>query len=156
MGQAHENINGIRTGVKALIVHEGKILVIAENVSRNGGKIVIHDFPGGGIEFGESLENALVREVKEEIGLNINPTKVVGAWEFVLDTHHDTTKLGVQLVCIGYQCEVVGEPKIDLTKNPAPEEIFDVKWFSKEELLEKGTDFIGHKGMIEAIENLDI
>jgi len=34
-------------------------------------------FPGGTLEEGESLQEALVREVKEEIGLNIKPQKLI-------------------------------------------------------------------------------
>jgi len=29
------------------------------------------NFPGGGVEFGESLENSVIRELKEELGINI-------------------------------------------------------------------------------------
>jgi len=37
--------------------------------------------PGGGVEFGESLEEALVREVKEEVGLDVE----IGELRYVLD-----------------------------------------------------------------------
>lgn len=148
----------IRPGVKALIVHEGKILMIHERV-RKGEKIVnITDFPGGGIDFAEDLKTALIREVKEEVGLNIKVGNVVGAWDFVLGELEHTVpgKSGVHIVCIGYQCSLISETVIDVTHNPAPEDIFDAKWYTREELLEDEEKLSKHQGMIDAVKRLDI
>ncbi len=148
----------MRPGVKALIIHEGKFLVISENVKAHGKNVVIHDFPGGGIEFGENIKEALIREVKEEVGLDIKIGKIVGAWGFVLGEkeHANLEKNGTHIICIGYQCEVVGELKIDLSNNPAQENIFNCEWFTKNEILSKEAGFIRHQDMLEAIKNLDI
>ena len=55
-------------GVKALIRdHEGRILVEGKN---RGAGVVTYDFPGGRIDQGESLEQGLRRELREEIGLD--------------------------------------------------------------------------------------
>lgn len=147
----------LRPGVKALIVHAGKILMIHERVERDGNPVEIIDFPGGGIEFGEGLPEALVREVKEEVGLDITVGKVIGAWDFVLgEKEHNHEKAGVHIVCIGYQCSVVGEPIIDVSKNPSEEAIYGAHWYTKEELLEKQDTMLGHPGMVAAIENLEV
>lgn len=148
----------MRPGVKALIIHDGKFLVISENVKSHGENVVIHDFPGGGIEFGENIKDALIREVKEEIGLDIKVGKIVGAWGFVLGEkeHENLEKDGTHIICIGYQCEVIGELKIDLSNNPAQEDIFNYEWFTKNEILSKEVGFIRHQDMLEAIKNLDI
>lgn len=57
-----------RVSAVALIHHEGKILVGARRRGAYKGTYVL---PGGGVELGESLERALVREVKEETGLDV-------------------------------------------------------------------------------------
>ena len=36
--------------------------------------------PGGGLEPGERLDQAIVREVREEIGLEIEPTALIGVY----------------------------------------------------------------------------
>lgn len=148
----------MRPGVKALIVHDNKILLISEKVKRNGKSVIISDFPGGGIEFGENLQDALKREVLEEVGLKIQVEKVVGAWDFVLGSgdHDDPQKDGVHIVCIGYQCSLRSNAKIDISKNPSEENIFDAKWYTKEELLADNGKLLKHPQMIVAVKNLDL
>lgn len=111
------------------------------------GDLIIHDFPGGGIDFGESFEETLHREVMEEIGLKIKIGKLVGNWWFI-------NSYKVHIVCMGYQCDLVGEAKIDTDHNPAGEEIFDAVWFSREELLADTENLLRADGMREAVENL--
>jgi len=67
--------------VGALIFNpEGKILLIKSHKWR--GKYVI---PGGHIELGERMEDALKREIKEETGLDIHDIKFVCFQEFIFD-----------------------------------------------------------------------
>ena len=73
--------NVIRAGAAA-IVEDGKgNVLIGKRVSL--GK-VMWVFPGGGIEFGERSRETVVREVKEETGLEINPEKFLGVVEMIL------------------------------------------------------------------------
>ncbi|UCE15545.1 MAG: NUDIX hydrolase [Candidatus Bathyarchaeota archaeon] len=54
--------------VGALIVHEGKLLIVKRGVEPSKGKWSI---PGGAVELGERIRDALLREVKEECGLDV-------------------------------------------------------------------------------------
>jgi mutator protein MutT len=38
-------------------------------------------FPGGGVDEGESLEQAVVREIREELGIEIEPIDLVWTWD---------------------------------------------------------------------------
>jgi nucleoside triphosphatase len=67
--------------VGALIFNpEGKLFLMRSHKWRD--KYVI---PGGHIELGESMEQALRREIKEETGLDIDDVEFIGFQEFILD-----------------------------------------------------------------------
>ena len=53
--------------VRAIIVRDGKIILIKRTKSDSTYWV----FPGGGVEAGETKQQALIREVKEELGLDI-------------------------------------------------------------------------------------
>ena len=55
----------IRSAAKALIVHEGRLLL---NRCVHADGRVYYDLPGGGQKQYESLEDAVIREVREETG----------------------------------------------------------------------------------------
>ena len=57
-------------------------------------------FPGGRIRKGETLEEALYREVKEETGLEVNKSKLINVYSRIFDERHDIT--------IAYQCKCKG------------------------------------------------
>src|SRR5437879_3655006 len=54
-------------GVGALIHRDGKVLLVRRAKEPNKGKWII---PGGLVELGEPLEEAVLREVKEELGID--------------------------------------------------------------------------------------
>jgi 8-oxo-dGTP diphosphatase len=68
-------------GAKALIVHEGKVLVLREAKYDEGTNEGLWDVPGGRIHPEESLHEGLRREVMEESGLAIEPGQVLNVFE---------------------------------------------------------------------------
>lgn len=76
---------GIAT--KAIIKKNDKYLVLfkSENEDINPNKI---DIPGGRIEFGEAVEDCLIREVKEEVSLDIEIRKLSRVWYIVKEDLH--------------------------------------------------------------------
>lgn len=52
----------------AVILKDGQVLLLRRYVTGRGEYWV---FPGGGVEEGETVEQAMVREVKEEVGLDV-------------------------------------------------------------------------------------
>ena len=66
--------------VSAAIFRDGKVLLVRRARSPGNG---FYSFPGGRVEFGESLHQALAREVDEETGLRIDIVGLAG-WREVL------------------------------------------------------------------------
>lgn len=59
----------IRVGVYAVIIEDNKILLTRQ---WDGYSLI-----GGGVEKGETVEESIIREVKEETGLTIMPDKII-------------------------------------------------------------------------------
>lgn len=72
-----------RASGRAIIIHEGHILLIRY---KNG---QYYNFPGGGVEDGETLAECVKREVLEETGLTVD----VGEMLFTLEV--ETARLGI-------------------------------------------------------------
>ncbi len=72
----------LSVGAKALIVSEGKVLLLREAVYDEGTNEGKWDVPGGRIEPRESLLEGLAREIAEETGLkNMRIGDVLGVYE---------------------------------------------------------------------------
>ena len=70
--------------MKCIIRRNGKILFIRNTYGKG-----YWNFPGGGIEKGESPEEAVRREVKEEVGLPLNKVRHVGKFLSTLEYKKD-------------------------------------------------------------------
>ena len=63
------------------MVEDDKLLLIKRAAEPSKGKWSV---PGGSVEWGESLEEALKREVREETGLEIEVEKVAGVFDLLI------------------------------------------------------------------------
>jgi ADP-ribose pyrophosphatase YjhB (NUDIX family) len=61
--------------VSAAIFRDGRVLVVRRAQPPARG---VFTLPGGGVELGETLEQAVIREVREETALEIEPLKLAG------------------------------------------------------------------------------
>ncbi|MFY9899704.1 MAG: NUDIX hydrolase [Xanthobacteraceae bacterium] len=66
--------------VSAAIFRDGRVLIVRRARPPAHG---LYTLPGGGVELGETLEQAIIREVREETGLAITPLALVGFREAV-------------------------------------------------------------------------
>ena len=61
-------------GVGAIIIQNGKILIVRRGSEPGKGKWSV---PGGLVELGETVEQTVVREVKEECGLDVEVDRLI-------------------------------------------------------------------------------
>jgi len=61
--------------VSAAIFRDGRVLIVRRAQPPAHG---LYTLPGGGVELGETLEHAVIREVREETGLEIEPLMLAG------------------------------------------------------------------------------
>lgn len=76
----NDTTSGRRKRVSAIILKDGKVLVL-RRVKPDREYFVI---PGGGVEEGESIEEALAREIKEELTLEVKKCRFLFLVENVL------------------------------------------------------------------------
>lgn len=102
--------------VAAIIQKENKILA----TKRGYGEFInMWEFPGGKIEPGETKKQALVREIKEELNIEINVDK------FALDIEYQYPNFYLFMSC--FMCSIK-EGSIELLEHN------DGKWITKEDL----------------------
>lgn len=118
----------IRVSCKALIRSDENILVVEEQLKSGR---VIWDLPGGGMDYGESPEEAVIREVSEEVGLVVQPQRVVGVYDAVL-----TERNNIQSVCIVYDAVCNDTSRLTIDHNPATEEMITAAhWLPLEKVI---------------------
>lgn len=89
-------------GVGAVIVQDGRVLLVRRGTEPLRGKWSI---PGGLIEVGEMLHEAVVREVREETGLEVEPLELV---ELLDRIHREDSRVRYHYVIADYLCRVTG------------------------------------------------
>lgn len=118
----------MRVSVNAAIVENEKILLIRFD-DENGPH---YNLPGGGVDPGESLHQALARECKEEADADVIPGELLGAWEYVpalqKNKYGPTQKLGLVFTA---KLKPGSVPR--LPARPDPNQV-GVEWVSLEAL----------------------
>jgi mutator protein MutT len=127
------SLDSFHLGVKAIIRNrKGEILLLKVNpdeLERYTGP-AYWDLPGGRIHKGETMEDALRRELKEETG--ITSAKNLKLFSISLSNQRIPTSTGdVGLILATFLCGADSGGKITISK-----EHTDVKWFSSKKAAE--------------------
>src|ERR1041385_6224442 len=85
--------------VSAAIIRDGRVLVARR---AKGASTGVFTMPGGVVEAGETLHEALVRELKEEPGIAIEPVALAGHREFI--TRDEAGRVARHFVILCFAC----------------------------------------------------
>ncbi|WP_238544318.1 8-oxo-dGTP diphosphatase MutT [Gloeocapsa sp. PCC 73106] len=108
-----------RIGVGVIANNQGQILI--DRRLPSGLMAGLWEFPGGKIEVNESVETCIVRELKEELGIDV----IVG--EHLITIEHDYQEFKITLIV--HHCRISrGEPQ--------PLECAEIRWVSLKEIEE--------------------
>jgi mutator protein MutT len=109
-------------GVGGVVVHEGRVLLIRRGKQPLYGRWVV---PGGTVELGEPLEEALVREMREETGLEVEPLELLTVFDRI---QREGARVLYHYVIVDYLCRWrSGEAR-------AGSDALEVAWAAPEEL----------------------
>jgi mutator protein MutT len=108
------------------VIRKGRVLLIRRGEPPLQGRWTI---PGGTVELGETLEQALVREMAEETGLEVEPVEVLTVFDQI---QRDGPAVAFHHVIVDYLCRrVSGEPR-------AGSDALEVGWATPRELERYG------------------
>ena len=112
-----------RVAVGGVVVHDSRVLLVCRNKPPSKGEWAI---PGGSVELGETLEQAVAREVLEETGVAIRAGEVCHWFQDI--RRDDSGRIRFHYVIIDFLGEYLeGWPK-------ASSDVSDAGWFAGHEL----------------------
>jgi 8-oxo-dGTP diphosphatase len=105
--------------VSAAIIRDGKVLVV-----RRARKpaLSLYTLPGGAVETGETLMQAVTREVREETALEIEPVALAGHREAIVRDAQGRVERHFVILCFAARW-LSGEPVLN-------EELDDARWLA--------------------------
>lgn len=116
-------------GVKALIMNDDdKILLI--KAGKKVPKVLkqnfkFWDFPGGKIRAEEDVQNALIREVDEELHTKVKPIEI---FDVSISNFRDAKEKNLFLMLVVYRCKLKGKDKFKLSGEHS-----EWEWVEREE-----------------------
>jgi 8-oxo-dGTP diphosphatase len=109
--------------VSAAIIRGDRVLIVKRARRPAEG---VHTLPGGVVEAGESLHDALIREIREETGLTIEPVALAGTREVI--ARDDAGRIERHFVILAFAARwVAGEPVLN-------EELAEAQWRRPDEI----------------------
>ncbi len=120
-----------------IIKKDGKYLLLQEKQPKAYG---LWNFPAGRVDVGESIEEAAIRETKEESGFDIELIRKVKIF------HEKATDVVKHV----FEGKIIGGEL-----NPSKDEMLDGKWFTYEEVKEMRDKLRGGTWIMESVEILE-
>jgi 8-oxo-dGTP diphosphatase len=112
-----------KVGVGGLVLQDGKVLLLQRKRPPEAGT---WSLPGGRVEFGERLEDAVVRELREELGVTVEVESLICV------INHIVPDENAHWVAPAYRVRLVS----GVPQNLEPEKTAAIEWFPLSSLPE--------------------
>ncbi|HWL06088.1 MAG TPA: NUDIX hydrolase [Xanthobacteraceae bacterium] len=107
----------------AMVLREGRLLLVRRARPPAHG---LFTFPGGVVEIGETVEEALIREVAEETGLTVEPLALAGHRDVIV--RDEAGRVHRHFVIVAFLTKwIAGEPVLN-------EELAEYRWVAPEDV----------------------
>lgn len=126
-----------RTASRGIVFDENKNIALLYSTRKR-----YHKLPGGGIEKGEDMYQALYREVLEEIGCNITNLRELG----VIEEYRN--KFSIHQVSYCFIADVIGKKGISKLEPEEAVEGFETTWVSLNKAIKilENEKYVKHYG----------
>lgn len=112
--------------VRAIIIEDGKLLVFFRRKLKDGKHVTYYAIPGGHVENDETNEETVIRELKEEMNLDIEIVKYLGELEA-----YNQIEYYYHAKIVGGELQFGGE---ELERNNY-DNYYEVRWITLDEAL---------------------
>lgn len=132
-----EGVDYIGVGVGAVIINSDTKVFLSKRgkeVRNESGK---WEFPGGGVEFGDTFKDTIVREMKEEYGVDIEVIELLGVDDHIIPDEKQ------HWIAPTYICKI----KSGIPKILEPHKCEEIGWFTIEEVSKMSISLISEMNL---------
>jgi mutator protein MutT len=108
------------------LIQDGKVLLVQRDEEECKDAHMKWEFPGGKVDFGETPEQAIVREFEEETGYRVKVEKLL---PYVATNYWDYAWGRQQTLCFVFVCNFIKE-----VTHKKDHHVNKIKWFSFDEV----------------------
>jgi 8-oxo-dGTP diphosphatase len=112
-----------RIAAGGITFKDNRVLLVRYCASNNAGTYLVG--PGGALEDGENVVQAIIRETKEETGIIVQPKRVIAIEDLMCSAF--------KMIKVWMVCEIV-EGEVQKTAEAEKENILEAAWFTRDQL----------------------
>jgi 8-oxo-dGTP diphosphatase len=109
------------------VIHEDKVLMVKRNEEECPEAHLKWEFPGGKVDFGETPEESVFREIFEETGVK---AKIIKLLPFVNTTYWEYEWGTQQTLCFVFLCEFISQVKIEKDHH-----VEEISWMETKKIM---------------------
>lgn len=134
-----KGVDFIGVGIGVIIINKERKLFASMRGPKARNEVGKWEFPGGAVEFGHTLEETVLREMKEEFGIDVEILDVLGTCNHIIPREKQ------HWVTTGFICRISkGIPNI-----LEPEKCEKIGWFTIDELANMNVSSITNERIIQ-------